>query len=368
MTSNRTAGENIPRSATQTPPPRRAPRRKTRILVTALIAAVLTALLYTQVREWTTFNWSIFLEQTRHANFFMIIVGAALIYLTFVLRAARWRLLLKPVLDVPASRLISPTIIGFTGLALLGRPGEFVRPYLIARREKLSVPSQIAVWWVERIFDAGSFALLLGLNLLFAPAVRRLDHFEYLRTMGLFFVGLVVFMTAGSLLLRYAGNRIAGGIERASASFAPRAGRHLASTARSFGQGLNTIHDFRSFFLLIVLSVVIWLLIASAYLWVLRAYPAPLAEMTPGGVTLLIGVGIAGSLISLPAIGGGPQLLTIAALVHLFHIPPEMAVSAGILLWLVAFMSVVPAGLLLARRAHLSIRRLSEESQPEDDD
>ena len=58
-------------------------------------------------------------------------------------------------------RLIAPTIIGFTGLALLGRPGELIRPYLIARRENLSFSSQIAVWAVERIFDIGAFTILL---------------------------------------------------------------------------------------------------------------------------------------------------------------------------------------------------------------
>jgi uncharacterized protein (TIRG00374 family) len=347
-------------------PPHR--RRKARIVLTALVGAALAALLYLQVREWTTFDWAVFLRQTRRADFALIALGVVLIYVTFVLRAVRWRLLLKPAVAVPASRLISPTIIGFTGLALLGRAGEFVRPYRIARREGLTVSSQMAVWWVERIFDAGSFALLLALNLLFAPALRRLDYFEHLRAMGLFFVALVLSMTAGSLLMRFAGHRIARAIERLGAGFAPRAGRHLAASARSFSEGLHTIHDFRTFFYLIALSLTIWLLIASAYLWVLRAYPAPLSEMTPGGVTLLIGMGIAGSVISLPAIGGGPQLLTIAALVHLFHIPPEMAVSAGILIWLVAFMSVVPAGLLLARHEHVSIRRLSEESLPQDDD
>jgi len=51
--------------------------------------------------------------------------------------------------------LVPPTLIGFTGLALLGRPGEFIRPYLIARQAKVSFSSQIAVWTVERIFDLG---------------------------------------------------------------------------------------------------------------------------------------------------------------------------------------------------------------------
>ena len=52
-------------------------------------------------------------------------------------------------------------MIGFTALALLGRPGELIRPYLIARHTNLSFASQVAVWAVERIFDVGGFTVLL---------------------------------------------------------------------------------------------------------------------------------------------------------------------------------------------------------------
>jgi hypothetical protein len=38
------------------------------------------------------------------------------------------------------------------------------------------------------------------------------------------------------------------------------------------------------------------------------------------------------------------------------------------LLWLVTFMSVVPVGLALARREHLSLKKLSEESSQEEEE
>jgi hypothetical protein len=55
-------------------------------------------------------------------------------------------------------------------------------------------------------------------------------------------------------------------------------------------------------------------------------------------------------------------MATIATLSSVFDVPPEMAASCGILLWLVTFASVVPTGLLLAHRERLSLRKLSEES------
>jgi glycosyltransferase 2 family protein len=53
-------------------------------------------------------------------------------------------------------------------------------------------------------------------------------------------------------------------------------------------------------------------------------------------------------------------------MVHGFGVPVELATSAGILLWLVTFVAVVPAGLALAHREHVSIRELSKEAGQEE--
>jgi hypothetical protein len=65
-------------------------------------------------------------------------------------------------------KLLSATVIGFTAIALFGRPGEFVRPYLIAVKEGVPVSSQFAVWVLERLFD------LLMVLVVFSFALSRL--------------------------------------------------------------------------------------------------------------------------------------------------------------------------------------------------
>src|SRR3977135_961060 len=134
---------------------------KRKHLVYAVVFLVLVVLMYLQFRTWQNFDWARFWE-TRPRNWSHIAHGIALIYLAYVVRAIRWKIFLKPVRPERASViLLAPTIIGFTGLALLGRPGELIRPYLIARRHDLTFSSQMAVWAVERIFDIGAYAVLL---------------------------------------------------------------------------------------------------------------------------------------------------------------------------------------------------------------
>ena len=139
---------------------------KKRFFITALVLVVLAALVYLQIRTWKKFDWHRFWVATHNANGFYIVAGVALVYVDYVLRALRWKILLRPVKEAKTIDLVAPTMIGFTGLSLLGRPGEFIRPYLIARKLNLSMASQLAVWTVERIFDTGAFALIMAVNIL----------------------------------------------------------------------------------------------------------------------------------------------------------------------------------------------------------
>jgi hypothetical protein len=87
-----------------------------------------------------------------------------------------------------------------------------------------------------------------------------------------------------------------------------------------------------------------------------------LANMDVPHVLLLMGFSMIGSVVQLPAVGGGSQLAVISALQVIYGIPPELALSCGILLWLVTFMSCIPVGLVFAHREHLSLRKLSKVS------
>jgi glycosyltransferase 2 family protein len=112
---------------------------KKRIVASAVVFVILAALVYLQYRHWQTFDWGTFWAQTGRIKKIHVLHAIALIYIGYVLRALRWKIFLKPVRpQVKVVDLVSPTLIGFTGLALLGRAGEFIRPYLIARRTDLA--------------------------------------------------------------------------------------------------------------------------------------------------------------------------------------------------------------------------------------
>jgi uncharacterized protein (TIRG00374 family) len=338
-----------------------------RFLLYGIGLAILAALVYVQFRSWSAFDWPTFWKEGRRLgrtpNIFHIIHAILLIYLSYVMRAIRWKIFLRPVQPkASAWKLISPTVVGFTGLALFGRPGELIRPYLISRRQDLALSSQLAVWTIERICDIGAFTVLLVAAAFLATAPKRLAYYGSFQQAGLFLLLVVLGMVVAAVVVHRSGEALANWVEHKFSHLASGLGHKIAARIREFRDGLDTIHDPKSFLQIVAVSIVMWCMIAVAYKEVTHAYGQQALEIPQTQVLLLMGSSMVGSLIQLPGVGGGSQLATIAALEHIFEVPREMAASCGISLWLVTFVSVVPLGLTLAHRERLSLRKLTKES------
>ena len=334
---------------------------KKKYVVYAVVFLVLAVLVYLQFRTWRNFDWARLFQyglSWRH-----IVHGVGYIYIAYCLRAIRWKIFLRPVRkEASILGLVPPTMIGFTGLALLGRAGELIRPYLIARRLNLPFASQVAVWAVERIFDVAGFTFLFVLAAFFATAPKRLQSRGVFEEIAVVLIVIVVGLTFGALAVHRSGEALAGWVERRFAHHASNLGHRIAIRIREFRSGLNTIHDKKSLLMLIGVSVLMWAMIAVAYKEVTHAYNTPKLEIPQTQIFLLMASSMVGSLVQLPGVGGGSQFATIETLNHIFGVPPELATSCGIMLWLVTFIAIVPVGLLMAHRERLSLRKLSQES------
>jgi glycosyltransferase 2 family protein len=339
---------------------------KKRILASVVVFLILAVLVYLQYRHWRSFDWGTFWSQIHRIKKIHVLHAIILVYAAYVLRALRWKIFLRPVRPKAKTiELVAPMMIGFTGLALLGRAGEFIRPYLVARRTNLSFSSQFGVWAVERVFDVGAFAVLIVLAIFLPSALQSIPHPEYYRQFrdaGFVLVVGVMVAAAAAVMISRSGEVIAQWMESRFSHLSSGLGHRLAQRVREFGSGLKTIHSPLSLLWLTLLSMIIWYVTALAYKEVTHSYGVDALEIPVSQLLILMGASMAGSMLQLPAVGGGSQMATIATLSAVFDVPPEMAASCGILLWLVTFASVVPTGLLLAHHERLSLRKLSAES------
>lgn len=327
------------------------------LLVTALVGWKLAT---------SHFDWRAFWQACRSVDWRLLLLATLILYANFLARAARWAVFLRPALPlekrITGRQLVGSQFIGFTGLAIMGRIGELIRPYLVSRRTGLTFSSQIAVVAVERIFDLGAFGILFAGNLLLSPQLAALPYSNRYRLFGYAIAAIIAVLCLFVVFTLYAGEAVArlfGGI---AGKVSRSVGAAVSEKILEFRHGLHTIGSFQDFVLASVYSLLTWLAIVGSYVAVLRAFPPPVHDLTVSHVILLLGFSVVGSIVQLPGIGGGTQVLTITALTVLFGIPKELASSAGIILWAVSSMSVIPPGLLFARVEQVSLRAVAQQS------
>src|SRR6516162_4449882 len=185
---------------------------KKHTLMTVLLLGVLCLLVYIQVHAWKKFDWATFWENTSHVHWTYIAGSVLLTYFAYILRAVRWRIFLKPLCETTTLRMLAPQFIGFAALALLGRPGEMVRPYLIARKEKLTFSSQVGVWLMERVFDMAAVALMFVIVAFKGdPLWKALANPRFpgeIHIAAIIFLAIIVVLAAIAIKLRTSGYQI----------------------------------------------------------------------------------------------------------------------------------------------------------------
>jgi glycosyltransferase 2 family protein len=125
----------------------------------------------------------------------------------------------------------------------------------------------------------------------------------------------------------------------------------------AFVQGAEATRSEFALLLLTIYTILEWVAIASCYICITRAFGDALHF---GWTDVLIFMGFVsfGSIVQIPGIGGGVQVVTILVLTELFRTPFEIATSLALLLWIIMFVVIVPLGIFLAIREGLDWAKL----------
>lgn len=339
-------------------------KKKTWILYLIVAIALVALVLY--ARHKIQFNWSVFVQQLKLADWPRIGFAVSLIWLGYIVRAVRWALFLKPARKVSWFSVLGAQVIGFTGVALLGRPADLVRPYLVSRRVKLPLSSQIAVYVVERMFDLGAMALIFSTVLFFAPDKATLPHPELLRRIALTGLTGTVALAILAVAIRVSGEAVAAFAGKVLGKLSAGLGSSVAAKISAFRNGLDMLASLRDVIAALLLSLFMWGLIASAYLETIRAFvdSPPLHTITLARCMVLMAASMVASTVTLPFIGWFTQIAAVAAAMQeLFHAAWEPSLGCAAVLLIVTFISIIPVGLIWARFEHVSLRKISEESE-----
>jgi len=339
-------------------------RRGLMLLVAVLFLAAAFVYVLLTNPEWRRFDVSEFFESLRHVRVSYLLLAMGAIFSTYSVRALRWKLLLLPVRpDASFLRIFSATIIGFGAMGVLGRAGEVVRVYLIARGERTPLTSQLAIWVLERAFDT----LVVLAGLVFAigwiagtdsPAGQFIST-EIQRSSRWVGAAVVLILVLLVALRRYYDALADRFLNRAHHVFHAKTLGSLERGMRLFGEGLHGLRDLKTVVAAIGLTVFHWLLVVVTCYGILMA-ALPALHWGVSETVIFTGVVMLGSLVQLPAVGGGVQVSAALVLTEFFGAPVEGATAAALLAWLVSFMAVILPALLLMARDGLQWANLSE--------
>jgi len=326
------------------------------------ILAILAAVVFV-VYRWrhSGFVWEKFVGVFSDVNWSWLALSMALILATYVGRALRWEVMLRPLSNsVRLWRLVVATCIGFTAVVLFGRAGEPVRPYLIARNEGVSFSSQVGAWLVERILDLLMVLLIFGIALtqISRSGIQPGPHIQSaLQAAGLL-AGITGALSLALLLgLRhFRGNvrtRLMEGLSFLPESVHERVARFL----HAFEEGMQSTQRKSYVWLLVTYTVIEWLVVAGAFFCVFQAFPAT-SGLRITDVIIALGFVAFGSVLQIPGVGGGMQIATVLVLTEFYGVSLEAASGIALVLWIISFVVIVPLGLVLAFHEGIKWRSL----------
>lgn len=287
-------------------------------------------------------------------------VGLAL--LSYILRALRWGVILRPLGPPPPPvTLIGSTAAGFAASTLLpARAGEVVRGLVIAARTGLPAAGTLASIVTERLVDlatvlvlfAGAAALAGGRV---APAVVRL----LIPAAGLAAAGLAVGLAVVWLVLL----RRESAVSRLSRLAPLRLRERFVTLLHHVMDGLAVLRNPGSWWRLGIWSLLVWLAATSHLIVLAHGFGIPL-DLVQG--LLVMTVSIVGLSVPTPGGVGGFHAATQFALINLLGVAAAPATAFAVLHHAVCFLPITVVGLAYLSRVGFSVRQTASRPPTQD--
>jgi glycosyltransferase 2 family protein len=306
--------------------------------ITFVLAVAFLLFVFTRLN----IDWGNTWAQMKSLRWHFYILAFLVYYISFPLRALRWRIMLRNVGyrdELPKlSRLTEIVFLSFfVNCIIYARLGDVYRAYLLKEETDVSFTKTLGTVLAERVID-----LMVVVILLLFAALAFWHGITGGAATIILLVGLAMLAIVAALVIvmwRF-GNRLE--------KYLPS---RIRSLYRPFQEG--TLGSFRQLPFILLLSIVIWLLEAGRLLMVCYAL-----GLHPGlGLILFASLAIA-ILVALPATPGGLGLVETGLTgLFLLFLPREDASSLVLVDRTISYLSLVVFGLILFIWIQVRIRR-----------
>ncbi|HEY3873849.1 MAG TPA: lysylphosphatidylglycerol synthase transmembrane domain-containing protein, partial [Candidatus Kapabacteria bacterium] len=261
------------------------------------------------------------------ANLFIIVLGTGVMFLSHLIRAWRYKMILRPIAaHTRLSSSFRALIAGYATNNLIPRGGDIVRPLLFSKREDIPVTSSVAVLLIERLADLiGLSALLCGTMIAFHA--RLTEAFPSLSYLWIPIAAALGVISASALLVLFNERKTRQVVELLGKALPKKFRAAIKHGAARIEDGLRGIRQGTAVPVIIGTLGISVLYTASMYVSTLAFPDASLAGIGFIGCFLL--QSMSGIAFILPSPGGtGTYHFFISqALVLMFSVSPETAIA-----------------------------------------
>lgn len=304
-------------------------------------------------------------------QYIYLLPAVLMVAVSFSLRALRWRYLIASFKKVKTANLYSPLMIGLMGNMLPARAGEFIRAYLLSKKECISYSASFATIFIEKLFDLFFVLLLLAWVLFFESAIFRHGDTgatsgitEYIFKFGWISLGLCILIMLFSIFLQYRNQQAIELVRFFTKPLPLKWGEKIINAVNSFSGGLMILRDKRGFMSVVLLSFLICAVIILTFYFLYLAFDLDTKLPVLSSLILLcLVVDIFVALFPTPGFLGSFHAACVAALHEVFHISKAVALSYGIVAWFVLIGFTVVVGVFFALKEHISIGTLQSDNK-----
>lgn len=284
------------------------------------------------------------------------------IYLVFVIRAYRWKLLIPNSNNEPKitfSNLFDSTMIGFFASFVLPlRAGEFIRPLTLSKWSGLSFGSLFASIVVERVLDILALLVFFGyllVNLNNVPEIVNQAAYG-LGALACFILTFIVICYVAPSFLKSLTEKIFSVI-----FFGPfqKFKKSFLELSSDFIDGMQAVKSFSQLIQIIFSSLIIWFLMSVFYASGISAFSEPSSLLKGISVNVLVALSV--SIPSAPGFIGTFQLGCSLALEKLYSFSHEFTLAYSLLVHLFQIAFVILFAVYIFYKRNISMKEsLSE--------
>jgi uncharacterized protein (TIRG00374 family) len=300
-------------------------------------------------------------REIKQADAWLIAISTIATVMVTASRAVRWQYLLAPIGTAGFWPAFRTTMIGFAASSVLpARPGEVIRPYLLARREGLNATATFATIVVERLLDSVTVVLMLAsFVLFFDPGMATTDSMTYrLVRLGGVVVGLgTLFLLAVMFFAARDPQALGRWAYKLEHLLPGRLTHKLAGLLHSFAEGLAVVRAPRRLLVALLLSIPVWLFIAIGVWTVVLGFHVDLPFTGSFLLLALLAVGV-----SVPTPGGvgGFEAAVQVGLTNFYHVPNDTAVGAALVIHATSIVPTVLLGFLFLMQDGLKLGNMQK--------